>query len=119
MALRCCFRRLAAVTSQAAKYAYQFDKDLNAVDEFGFTACMESVSRTGQAATATQVTELVQYLADIGVPIDEVDVRGRTPIQLGDLSYIDMPIQRMADILISRGITPKHLPKEYIKPAAP
>jgi len=76
-----------------------------------FTAMHESVSRTGQAATATQVTELVQYLADIGVPIDEVDVRGRTPIQLGDLSYIDMPIQRMADILISRGIRQSTSPR--------
>ena len=103
---------------EAAKYAYEFDKDVKAVDDFGFTAMHESVNRTGQAATERQVTELAQYLADIGVPIDEEDIRHRTAIQLGDLSSLDMPIQRMADILVSRGITPKHFPKEYIKPAA-
>lgn len=100
----------------AAKYAYEFDKDVKAVDSLGFTAMHESVSGTGRLATQPELTELVQYLADIGVPLDEVDSRGRTPIQVGDGAPLDQPIQRMADIIISRGGTPRHFPKEYVKP---
>jgi hypothetical protein len=61
---------------------------------------------------------LVQFLADIGVPLDEEDARGRTPIQVGDGIPLDRPIQLMADIIISRGGTPRHFPKEYVKPAS-
>ena len=103
---------------EAAKYAYQFDKDVKAVDSLGFTAMHESVSGTGRLATQPELTELVQYLADIGVPLDEVDSRGRTPIQIGDGAPLDQPIQRMADIIISRGGTPRYFPKEYVKPAS-
>jgi len=103
---------------EAAKYAYEFDKDVKAVDSLGFTAMHESVSGTGRLATQPELTELVQYLADIGVPLDEVDSHGRTPIQIGDVAPLDQPIQRMADIIISRGGTPRYFPKEYVKPAS-
>lgn len=102
---------------EAAKYAHEFDKDVKAVDSAGFTAMHESVNGTGRLATQPELTELVQYLADIGVPLDEVDSRGRTPIQVGDYIPLDQPIQRMADIIISRGGTPRYFPKEYVKPA--
>ena len=103
---------------EAAKYAYELDKDVKAVDSLGFTAMHESVSGTGRLATQTELTELVQYLADIGVPLDEVDSRGRTPIQIGDVAPLDQPIQRMADIIIGRGGKPRYFPKEYVKPAS-
>jgi ankyrin repeat protein len=103
---------------EVAKYAYEFDKDVKAVDSLGFTAMHESVSGTGRLATQPELTELVQYLADIGVPLDEVDSRGRTPIQVGDGAPLDQPIQRMADIIISRGGKPRYFPKEYVKPAS-
>lgn len=102
---------------EAAEYAHEFDKDVKAVDRLGFTAMHESVSGTGRFATQPELTELAQYLADIGVPLDEVDKRGRTPIQIGDGAPLDQPIQRMADIIISRGGTPRYFPKEYVKPA--
>jgi uncharacterized protein len=103
---------------QAAKYAYEFDKDVKAVDSLGFTAMHESVSGTGRLATQPELTELVQFLADIGVPMDELDSRGRTPIQVGDGAPLDQPIQRMADIIISRGGKPHYFPKEYVKPSS-
>ena len=62
---------------------------------------------------------MVQFLADIGVPLDQEDSRGRTPIQIGDGIPLDKPIQLMADIIISRGGTPRHFPKEYVKPGSP
>ncbi len=102
----------------ATKYAFEFDKDVKAVDKNGRTAMHECVSNPGSGATQMERTELVQYLADIGVPLDEKDARGRTPIQTGDPIPLDMPIQRMADIIVSRGGTPVQFPKEYVKPAS-
>lgn len=102
-----------------AKYAYEFDKNVNAVDDAGFTAMHFTVSGTAQVATQTEMCEMVQFLADIGVPLDQEDSRGRTPIQIGDGIPLDKPIQLMADIIISRGGTPRHFPKEYVKPGSP
>ena len=102
---------------QAVKYSYEFDKDVKAVDATNRTAMHLSVT-PGNGAAMGEMTELVDYLASIGVPMDEKDQRGRTPIQTGDVIPYDKPIQRMAEIIISRGGTPIAFPKEYIKPAA-
>jgi cytohesin len=98
------------------KYAYEFDKDVKATDNSGRTAMHECVSNPGGGATQDDMTQLVQYLADIGVPLDDKDGRGRTPIQAGDGIPLDKPIQRMAEIIMSRGETPVAFPKEYKKP---
>lgn len=102
----------------AAKYAYEFDKDVKAVDLRGRTAMHESVANPGSGATQAERTELVQYLAGIGVPLDEKDKRGHTPIEVGDPIPLDEPIQRMADLIVARGEKPKVFPKEYKKPVA-
>ena len=99
----------------ATKYAFEFDQDVKATDKNGLTAMHECVTNPGSGATQDDRTELVQYLADIGVPLDEKDARGRTPIQTGDPIPLDKPIQRMADIIVSRGGTPVQFPKEYVK----
>ena len=111
---------LAAAASghvEAAKYAFEFDKDVKAVDSLGRTAMHQAVSNP-RGATQDEMVELVQFLADIGVPLDEKDSRGRTPIQAGDGIPLDKPIQRMADIIVSRGQTPVAFPKEYVAATA-
>jgi uncharacterized protein len=110
---------LAAANSghvESARFAYQYDKNLTATDNLGYTAMHMTVNATLSLATQPEMVELVQYLADIGVPMDELTKGGRTPIRVGDGVPIDMPIQRMADIIISRGGTPKYMPKEYVRP---
>ncbi len=109
---------LAAVGSghvEAARYAYQFDKNIQAVDDEGGTAMHQAVSGTWQMATQPEVTELVQYLAGLGVPLDELDHKGKTPIDIGDHAPLDQPVQRIADIIVSRGGTPRRFPREYVK----
>jgi hypothetical protein len=91
---------------------------VKAVDDAGFTAMHESMLSIGAPATQPELTTLVQYLADIGVPLDDEDRRGRTAIQIGDGAPLDQPVQRIADIMVSRGETPRHFPKEYVKPVA-
>ncbi len=110
---------LAAASSSrvdAAKFAYEFDKNIKALDDQDSTAMHLSMGGAQQGATQTDMTEMVQYLADLGVPLDELDKRGRTPCKVGDGIPFDKPIQRIADIIYSRGGTPKYVPKEYVKP---
>jgi ankyrin repeat protein len=100
---------------EAARYAYQFDKDVKAVDEEGSTAMHEAVRGTFEKATQAEVTALVQYLAELGVPLDEPDHEGRTAIDIGDNAPLDQAVQRIADIIVKRGGMPRRFPKEYIK----
>ena len=102
---------------EAARYAFEFDKDVKAVDNTGRTAMHQAVSNP-RGATQDDMVELVQYLADIGVPLDDKDSRGRTSIQTGDVIPLDKPIQRIADIIVDRGGTPVAFPKEYVKATA-
>jgi len=109
---------LAAAASgrvQAAKCAYEFDKDVKAVDRTGKTA-MHLVVGGGGGASQAEMTETVQFLADIGVPLDQKDSRGRTPIQLGDFIPLNQPINLMTELIVSRGGKPLVYPKEYVKP---
>jgi ankyrin repeat protein len=103
---------------EAVRCAYEFDKDAKAVDSFGRNAMHVSVSGTWEKATQPEVTELVQYLVDMGVPLDDVDQRGRTPIDITNNAPLDQPAQRIADIIMSRGGTPRAFPSEYVKPAS-
>jgi len=112
---------LAAASSskvEAARYAFEFDKDVNAVDDQNSTAMHLSMGGAGNQANQTDMTEMVQYLADIGVPLDELDKRGRTAAKVGDGAPFDKPTQRITDIIYSRGGTPKYIPKEYVKSAS-
>jgi hypothetical protein len=101
---------------EAAQYAYEFDKDVKAATNTGFTAMHATVAGTLATSTQPEICKLVQYLADIGVPLDEEDARGRTPIATGDVIPVDQPIQLMAELIIQRGGTPKYFPKEFLPP---
>ena len=77
---------------------------------------VDDMIQRGATGTDDEFFEVVDYLASIGVPLDEKDSRGRTPIQIGDIFPFDKPIQRMAEIILSRGGTPLYYPKEFVKP---
>jgi hypothetical protein len=111
---------LAAASSSkvgSAKLAYQYDKNVTAVDDQNSTAMHLSMGgANGNQANQENMVEMVQFLADVGVPMDELDKRGRTPCKVGDGAPFDKPIQRMAEIIYARGGTPKYIPKEFVMP---
>jgi hypothetical protein len=111
---------LAAASSskvETAKYAFQFDKNINAVDDQNSTAMHLSMGGAqSNRASQDDMVEMIQFLADVGVPMDEVDKRGRTPAKAGDGAPFDKATQRICDIIYSRGGTPKYIPKEYVMP---
>ena len=102
---------LAAASSsrvEAAKLAFEYDKDMMR----GRHAIDGHASFFGGANGAPTKTEMAQYLADIGVPLDGSIARGRTPCKAGDGAPFDKPIQRIAEIIYAaaarRSISPRN-----------
>jgi ankyrin repeat protein len=108
---------LAAAASSrvvATKYAFEFDKDVQAVDSSGLTAMHECASNPGSGATQEDRTELFSF--SIAAFLSMKKTHAAAPIQTGDPTPLDKPIQRMADIVVNRGVSPVQFPKEYVKP---
>ena len=93
------------------KYAYELDPDVKAVSSTGATAMHSAVTFTTANATQAEVCEVVQFLADKGVPLDEKDARGRTPIEIADILPIDKAVDLMTQLIIKSGATPKKITK--------
>ena len=91
----------------AVKYAFQFDQDVKAATDTGDTIMHASVTGTTAFATQLEICEVVQFLADKGVPLDEKNARGRTPIDVADVLPIDKAVELMTDLIIKSGAKPK------------
>jgi uncharacterized protein len=89
------------------KYAYEFDQDVKAITETRASVMHSAVTGTTLNATQAEVCEVVQFLADKGVPLDEKDARGRTPIAIADLLPIDKAVDLLTQLIVKSGATPK------------
>jgi ankyrin repeat protein len=102
---------MAAVGSghvEAVEYAFQFDKDVNAVTDSGSTVTHVAVTGTLGNSTQPEVCKVIQFLADHGAPLDDKDGRGRTPIDVADVLPIDKAVDLLTEILVKRGTPPIH-----------
>ena len=61
------------------KYAYEIDPNVDVVNQSGQTPIHASVSG-GVQRTQDEVVEVIQFLADKGAKLDEIDAAGRTAI---------------------------------------
>jgi ankyrin repeat protein len=89
------------------KYAYEFDQDVKAVSDAHATVMHSAVTGTTLNATQPEICEVVQFLADKGAPLDEKDVRGRTPIAVADIQPIDRAVELLTQLIVKSGATPK------------
>ena len=97
--------KVAAVT-----LAYQFDNDVKAVTADGTTLMHASVTGTANGGTLRaqeRVCEVIQFLADKGAPIDELNAAGRTPIDLADTLPIDKAVELFTELIRKSGVAPK------------
>ena len=92
------------------KYAYELDPDITVVATgSGNTLMHAAVSLFGR--TQPEVVEVVQFLADRGAKLDELNAAGRTPIALAEPLPVDQAIDRLLKLLAERGEKPKIAPK--------
>ena len=57
--------------------------------------------------TQPEVVELMQFLADRGAKLDEMNAAGRTPIALADGQPVDLAVDLLTQLLAERGEKPK------------
>ncbi len=101
---------IAAVGSghlDAVQYAYELDSDVKATAGSKSTLMHFAVTGTMQNSTQPEICKVIQFLADKGAPLDELDGRGRTPIDLADILPIDKAVDLLTDLIKKSGATPK------------
>ncbi len=91
---------------ETVKYAYELDADINVIaDGSGNTLMHAAVGLGGR--TQPEVVEVIQFLADRGAKLDELNAAGRTPIALAEPLPVDQAIDRLLKLLAERGEKPK------------
>ena len=86
-------------------YAYSLDPDVNVVASANTTIMHVAVGLGGR--TQPEVCEVVQFLADHGAALDELNGAGRTPIAVADNLPVDMAVALLTKLITERGGTPK------------
>ena len=88
------------------KYAYELDSDIKVVAAgSGNTLMHAAVGLAGR--TQPEVVEVIQFLADRGAKLDELNAAGRTPISLAEPLPVDQAIDRLLILLAERGEKPR------------
>jgi ankyrin repeat protein len=96
---------------EAVKYAYELAPDINAVNSQKSTVIHQAVTGSLQNSTQPEVCKVIQFLADKGAALDELDGRGRTPITIANVLPIDNAVDLLAKLIEASGKTPKQSPK--------
>jgi len=88
------------------KYAYELDPHVDVKT----TATNQTIMHlaVGQGGRSQPETcEVIQFLADHGAPLDELDSTGRTPIAIADRLPVDQAVDLLTKLLADRGLKPK------------
>jgi ankyrin repeat protein len=87
------------------RYAYEIDPSLDIVTTTGNTPMHVAVGLNGR--TQPEVCEAIQFLADRGAKLDELNGAGRTPIAVADNLPVDLAVDLLTKLLAERGEKPK------------
>jgi ankyrin repeat protein len=93
-------------TVETVKYAYELDPNVEVANAAGQTPMHAAVSG-GVARTQDEVCEVIQFLADKGARLDEIDKNGRTAITIADVAPIDKAVELLTALITKSGATPK------------
>jgi hypothetical protein len=86
-------------------YAYEIDPHVDVVTTLGNTIMHAAVGLGGR--TQPEVCEVIQFLADRGARLDELNGAGRTPIAVADNLPVDLAVDLLTRLLAARGEKPK------------
>ena len=87
------------------KYAYEIDPHVDVVTTTGNTPMHVAVGLNGR--TQPEVCEVIQFLADHGAKLDEMNGAGRTPIAIADNLPVDLAVDLLTKLITDRGEKPK------------
>jgi uncharacterized protein len=87
------------------RYAYEIDPDVDAVTTTRNTIMHVAVGPNGR--TQPEVCEVIQFLADHGAKLDEMNDAGRTAISIADNLPVDLAVDLLTKLITARGDKPK------------
>ncbi len=87
------------------KYAYEIDPHVDVVTAAGNTVMHVAVGMNGR--TQPEVCEVIQFLADHGAKLDEMNGAKRTPIAIADNLPVDLAVDLLTKLITARGDVPK------------
>src|SRR5262249_55831640 len=87
------------------KYAYEIDPHVDVVATNGNTPMHVAVAMNDR--TQPEVCEVIQFLADHGALLDEMNAAKRTPISIADNLPVDLAVDLLTKLIRERGGTPK------------
>ena len=87
------------------KYAYEIDPHVDVLTTTGNTPMHVAVGMNGR--TQPEVCEVIQFLADHGAKLDELNGGGRTPIAIADNLPVDLAVDLLTKLIKERGGVPK------------
>jgi ankyrin repeat protein len=88
------------------QYAYEIDPNVDVVNKSGQTPIHASISG-GVQRTQDEIVEVIQFLADKGAKLDELDAAGRTAMTIADVGPIDKAVELLTALILKSGNTPK------------
>jgi len=86
-------------------YAYELDPHVDVVTSAGNSIMHVAVAINGR--TQPEVCEVIQFLADHGAKLDELNAAGRTPIAIADNLPVDLAVDLLTKLITERGGVPK------------
>jgi ankyrin repeat protein len=95
----------------SVKYAYELNPDVHAVTDRKTTVMHAAVTGSMQTSTQNEICKVIQFLADKGAALDEVDANNRTPITVANVLPIDQAVELLDKLITASGKTPKQSPK--------
>jgi ankyrin repeat protein len=86
-------------------YAFEIDPKVDIVTTTANTVMHVAVGMNGR--TQPEVCEVIQFLADRGARLDELNGAGRTPMAIADNLPVDLAVDLLSRLLAARGEKPK------------
>jgi ankyrin repeat protein len=86
-------------------YAFELDPNVDTVTTTGNTVMHVAVGMNGR--TQPEVCEVIQFLADHGAALDEMNGAGRTPIAIADGLPVDLAVDLLTKLITERGGKPR------------
>ena len=90
---------------EPVKYAWELDPHPAAVTDQNATVMHAAVTGLGQVPQP-EICKVVEFLAEKGVPLDNKDARGRTPIDIADILPLDTVVDLLTQLIIKSGAVP-------------
>ena len=91
---------------ETVKYAYEVDPHVAVTNQLGQTP-MHAAVGDGVTRTQDEICDVIQFLADKGAALDEIDGAGRTAITMADVAPIDKAVELLTALIHKSGKSPR------------